>query len=512
MTRLSSAQLDRAVGVLLGSAAGDALGAPYEFHPPRSAAETIAMIGGGTFGWERGEWTDDTSMGLVLAQVAASGADLASDEAQDQIANAWYRWAQKAPDVGAQTRSVLTSAHHAAREELLPLRASHLRAAAEEHHRRSGRSGGNGSLMRTAAVALAYLHDEDTLFEVAQSLSHLTHYDTEAAEACALWCLAVRHAVLCGSLNIRRGLSRLSTTRREVWLARIEAAERTMPADFEENGWVVEAFQAAWSAIAHSTLQSGGAAPATDAPTTHATASDATANDAPAGTFRAQHLARAIELAARSGNDTDTIAAITGGLVGAAYGGSAVPAEWRRLLHGWPGLRERDLTRLAVLITRDGDDSPTNWPNRPHLEYAQPAAADPITAHPYDSDLLLGGFDVLHRLPFGVDAIVSLCRVGRADIPELIAPEDHIEMWVVESDARVENPNLDFVLDDAARVIAQLRSEGKRVYLHGIGAGGVATEVAARYGATLRDVPLAEALTAVVAAVSRSSTGSISLL
>ncbi|SOD70848.1 ADP-ribosylglycohydrolase [Jatrophihabitans sp. GAS493] len=490
MTRLSSAQLDRAVGVLLGSAAGDALGAPYEFHPPRAAAESIAMIGGGTFGWERGEWTDDTSMGLVLAQVAASGADLAGDDAQDRIANAWYRWAQKAPDVGAQTRSVLNSAYHAAREALTPLRASHLRIAADEHHKQSGRSGGNGSLMRTAVVALAYLHDEDKLFEVAQSLSHLTHHDDEAAEACALWCLAVRHAVLCGSLNIRRGLSRLSTTRREVWLARIEAAEITLPADFEENGWVVEAFQAAWSAISHTGVPM---------------------ENPSERTFRVQHLARAIELAARSGNDTDTIAAIAGGLVGAAYGGSAVPAEWRRLLHGWPGLRERDLTRLAVLITRDGDDSPEHWPNRPHLQYPGPAAAEAISAHPYDDDLLIGGFDALHHLPFGVEAIVSLCRVGREDIPELIAPEDHVEMWIVESDARVENPNLAFVLDDAARVITQLRSEGKRVYLHGIGAGGVACEVAARYGADRRDVTPAEALTAVLESVSHSAAGSIAL-
>ena len=64
LARLSSAQLDRAVGVLIGTAAGDALGAPYEFHPPLTPEQAVEMIGGGTFGWERGEWTDDTSMAV----------------------------------------------------------------------------------------------------------------------------------------------------------------------------------------------------------------------------------------------------------------------------------------------------------------------------------------------------------------------------------------------------------------------------------------------------------------
>ena len=34
------------------------------------------MVGGGSFGWEPGEWTDDTSMAIAIAEVAATGADL----------------------------------------------------------------------------------------------------------------------------------------------------------------------------------------------------------------------------------------------------------------------------------------------------------------------------------------------------------------------------------------------------------------------------------------------------
>jgi hypothetical protein len=49
--KLTTAQLDRACGVLLGTAAGDALGAAYEFGPPRGPELEVAMVGGGSFGW-----------------------------------------------------------------------------------------------------------------------------------------------------------------------------------------------------------------------------------------------------------------------------------------------------------------------------------------------------------------------------------------------------------------------------------------------------------------------------
>lgn len=59
-------------------------------------------------------------------------------------------------------------------------------AAARALHERTGRTAGNGSLMRTAPVALAFLGDPGAL----------THHDPEAGEACVLWCHAIRHAVL----------------------------------------------------------------------------------------------------------------------------------------------------------------------------------------------------------------------------------------------------------------------------------------------------------------------------
>jgi ADP-ribosylglycohydrolase len=59
------------------------------------------------------------------------------------------------------------------------------------------------------------------------------------------------------------------------------------------------------------------------------------------------HLPRALEAAVRGGNDTDTVAAIAGSLLGAAYGASAVPSQWRSMLHGWPGITGAELAGLA---------------------------------------------------------------------------------------------------------------------------------------------------------------------
>jgi ADP-ribosylglycohydrolase len=82
-------------------------------------------------------------------------------------------------------------------------------------HERTGRTAGNGSLIRTAPVALAYLDGEVALVEAARSVSELTHWDPEAGDACVLWCLAIRHAILTGELDVRISLQRIDADRRD---------------------------------------------------------------------------------------------------------------------------------------------------------------------------------------------------------------------------------------------------------------------------------------------------------
>jgi ADP-ribosyl-[dinitrogen reductase] hydrolase len=438
---LSIAQLDRACGTLLATAAGDALGAPYEFGPPRGPELEVAMVGGGSFGWQPGEWTDDTSMAIAMAEVAATGADLREEQALDAIVTRWHDWSRRAKDVGIQTRSVL---NQAGRDGISAQKA---RAESAVLHQRTGRTAGNGSLMRTAPVALAYLHDEAALVEAARAVSELTHYDPEAGDACVLWCLAIRHAVLTGQLDARIGLQHIVIDRRDLWATRLDVAEALTPSDFTNNGWVVEALQAAWSAIA----------------------TTPTPQDDPAkGVFRVDHLRLALDAAVRGGNDTDTVAAIAGGLLGAAYGASAVPAEWRRVLYGWPGLRTRDLVALATRITKE------DKPFRNDLFWMTPVR------HPHDDGVWLGDVTALKSLPLGVDAVVSLCRVNGDELPVGV---EQIDIRLIDIEGPDANPNLDFVLTDTVRLIEQLRKEGRTVLMHCVACQSRTPTLAALYGA-----------------------------
>jgi ADP-ribosylglycohydrolase len=352
--RLDDAQRDRAAGVLLAGACGDALGAGYEFGPPMQVNEPIGMVGGGPFGWAPGEWTDDTSMAIPIARAAAAGADLHDESVLDGIVAEWVAWARKAKDVGNQTAAVLGH---------LPAgTAKQASARARRVHERDGRSGGNGSLMRTAPVALAFLGDPDGLVAAATRISALTHFDPEAGEACAIWCLAIGHAVLHGTFDgVWQALDHLPGRRRDVWAQRLAHAEANVPATFDRNGWVVQALQGAWSAI------SGTPVPR---------------DDPAAGRLPGAHLQLAMEAAVRGGGDTDTVAAIAGGLLGARWGASAVPLGWQRILHGWPCLRARDLVDLAVLAAGGGRPERSGWLVVPALDppgYGDVAAS---VAHP----------------------------------------------------------------------------------------------------------------------------------
>jgi ADP-ribosylglycohydrolase len=132
------------VGVPLATTAGEALGAAYEFGPPRGSELEVAMVGGGSFGWGPGEWTDDTSMAIAIAEVAATGADVRDEKALGAIVARWDQWLNDAKDVGIQTSSVLHTAQR------LGLTAHSTREASAELHERTGRTAGNDSLIAMA--------------------------------------------------------------------------------------------------------------------------------------------------------------------------------------------------------------------------------------------------------------------------------------------------------------------------------------------------------------------------
>src|SRR5690606_882143 len=115
------------------------------------------MSGGGLGGYAPGEWSDDTQMACAIAEVSATGAELTSDQGLGAVAAAFARWLDDGPaDIGMQTSAVLHAARRA--DPALP-RHEVLRAASRDLHERTGRTAGNGALMRTAVVGLTRLQD-----------------------------------------------------------------------------------------------------------------------------------------------------------------------------------------------------------------------------------------------------------------------------------------------------------------------------------------------------------------
>ena len=457
--RLTTVQRDRAAGVLLGQACGDALGVPYEFGSAR-LGERAEMVGGGLGSYAPGEWSDDTQMAVCIARVAATGADLTSSGALDDVAAGFEGWYADGPaDVGSQTSRVLTGPRRREGSS-----AERLRAASRALHERTGMTAGNGALMRTATVGLSHLGDARQTARSARAIAELTHADPLAGDSCVLWSEYVRRAVLDGEPQWRDALRLLPEERRAFWADRLdEAAGLERPGHFVRNGFTVTALQAATSAIMSTR------------PTRWAR------------TRRA-----ALQAAIRIGGDTDTVAAIAGGLLGAMHGVSALPARWRRIVHGWPGLQAAGLVALAS-STAEGGGSAERWPSVERMEYRRPRGASvPVAVpHPHDPEVLLGTMADLRRVDeLGVDAVVSLCRVGSRELARTrVAAADHVESWLVDSDDPAENAHLDFVLDDAAEAVRLLRSERKRVLLHCVAAQHRTPAVAVRYAVRLGHEP-----------------------
>jgi ADP-ribosyl-[dinitrogen reductase] hydrolase len=433
---------DRVTGVLLGQAASDALGAGYEFTTPPPGAR-IYMKGGGAFDWEPGEWTDDTQMAICVAESAAGGHLDPMQVGQGFLD--WYRSGPK--DVGGQTGWVLGRAKG---PEDLP-------GLAEEYCRTHPKCAGNGSLMRTGPVALAYLGEPDRIAAAAREISGLTHADPLCGDACVLWCLAIDRAVHDAVFDLTAGLGWLPAQRRDEWAGYAAEAEDQPPTRFTGNGYVVVALQAAWSAITHTAEPEG---------------------------EPCRHLQDTLAAAVRIGHDTDTVAAIAGALLGARWGSSAVPLEWKRLLHGWPNWDgqpsgARDLARLAVLAARKGQSDSSGWPSAPDLlhHYRANNPARPMAVPlPSDAGLTLGN---VHAAPTtDADVIVSLCRMGS----QPLRPEGrHLDVLLIDDDGPDANPNLDFILGDTADAIATWRQEGEMVFVHCVQAQSRTPTIGAAY-------------------------------
>src|SRR6185437_8383710 len=168
---------DRRRGALIGLAVGDALGAAVEFRSPGSFPPVTGYRNGGPHGLDAGEWTDDTSMALALADsIAAVGWDL-NDQANRYVQ--WWKTGKysvtgRCFDIGITTRSALGNYL--------------LNKNALASGDRSEEASGNGSIMRLAPVPIRYAHlypaRTDELSRLAGESSLPTHASPQCVSAC----------------------------------------------------------------------------------------------------------------------------------------------------------------------------------------------------------------------------------------------------------------------------------------------------------------------------------------
>lgn len=287
-------QLKRYRGSLLGLAIGDALGTTVEFKSPGTFPPVETITGGGPFQLQPGEWTDDTSMALCLAEslIECHGFDL-----RDQLERycRWYRNGHLSSngrcfDIGLTVGDALrrfekTGDVHSGSTDSM--------------------SAGNGSIMRLAPVPLLYASSPQEAIEYAAESSRTTHGAEEAVDACRYLAALIVGAVYGATKD--ELLSDHYEPLVGIWKERPFAAriaeiaagsyKHLMPPAIEGTGYVVRSLEAALWAFHRS-------------------------ND-----FREGAL-----LAVNLGDDADTTGAVYGQLAGAYYGEEAIPAEWREVL------------------------------------------------------------------------------------------------------------------------------------------------------------------------------------
>jgi ADP-ribosyl-[dinitrogen reductase] hydrolase len=282
---------ERAAGAMLGLAAGDALGTTLEFRDPGTFQPIHDMVGGGPFSLKPGQWTDDTSMALCLAD---SLLERHGFDAADQM-DRYVRWRTAGHrsstghcfDVGTTINAALSRY----RENGNPLAGS-----------ANPNSAGNGSIMRLAPVSIFWWRDAETAIAMAERSSLTTHGTAACTDACRYFgglivgalrgepkevLLTPNYTPVPGSWEIRPLHSEIAEVATGSFL-------RREPPEIVGNGHVVRSLEAALWAFAK-----------TD-------------------DFRSGAL-----LAANLGDDADTTAAVFGQIAGACYGLDGIPADWR---------------------------------------------------------------------------------------------------------------------------------------------------------------------------------------
>ena len=405
----SSPEVQRMLGLVVGAAVGDALGAPFEFGPSRQysrrfprpvPAGTGEMIGGGSFGWAPGEFTDDTQMALALAVSLLD----AGRYDPDALWQAWRRWAEDAADVGTTTRA--------------SLRFADWRSV---HHPDPARTAANGALMRAFPLAVAFIgSSDDEARAVVLHQAALTHPHPAAGWGAWLAVAMMRAGIRGGDpfAALARELNELPGDVAGAFRA-VLAPGWTPDRSHPHNGTVWGCLaQAVWA------VRSTGS------------------------------YADAVTAAIDLGGDTDTVACVAGAIAGARYGVQAIPSRWATYVHGrvaLPGGERRfdlaDLQQLVLELARR-----QVWPDQPG---ERPVGPHEVAPGLYAANLLGAA-----QAPTDW-AVVSLCRTGELFVDHAVRRQ----VYLVDKPGD-HNDALATAVDDAVATVEALLADGCTVVVH----------------------------------------------
>ncbi len=282
--------LDRFRGCLMGLAVGDALGTTLEFKPPGTFTALTDLVGGGPFGLEPGQWTDDTSLALCLADslLARGGFDAA-----DQMRR-FVRWRDEGYlsatglcfDIGGTTAAALARFEQTGEPFSGPT---------------DVRSAGNGSIMRLAPVAMYFAADVGLAIARSRESSRTTHGALTCLDACrylgGILVGALRGETKAGLLQPDyapvAGIWEREPLCPEIGEVASGSFLREEPPRIRGSGYVVESLEAALWAFS-----------------------------------RSESFEQGALMAVNLGDDADTTGAIYGQIAGAFYGLESIPAHW----------------------------------------------------------------------------------------------------------------------------------------------------------------------------------------
>ncbi len=305
MTGSTISTQDRARGSLLGLACGDAVGTTVEFVPRGSFRPVTDMVGGGPFELRPGQWTDDTSMALCLAEslLKCDGFNPA-----DQMLR-YLRWFREGYlssngecfDIGNTVHRSLIEFERTGEPFSGPT---------------DPRSAGNGSIMRLAPVVLLAFPDREAASIYAAQSSRTTHGAPEAVEACGILA-GILSALLAGERKEAAVSSVVPTDSMSASLRDITSGiyRQKVEDEIRGSGYVVESLEAALWCF-----------------------------------YQSDDFEEAVLRAANLGDDADTTAAVCGQLAGALWGESGIPGPWLERLAMAARIRSMADDLLAAAI------------------------------------------------------------------------------------------------------------------------------------------------------------------